>query len=77
MNKTAVMVLPTVLALAGHPNVDDAYRQMLLTTVETLPRQRGHACSPWAGSDLARYREHRGSGAVSDETVRRHLHARG
>ena len=65
------MVLPTVLALGGHPKVDDEYRQMLLTTVETLPRQSGQAFSTWACSDLALYVEQRGYGAVSDETVRR------
>jgi len=77
MNKTALMVLPTVLALGGHPKVDDEHRQMLLTTVETLPRQSGQACSTWACSDLALYLEQRGYGAVSDETVRRHLQALG
>ncbi len=71
------MVLPTVLALGGHPKVDDEYRQMLLTTVETLPRQSGQAFSTWACSDLALYLEQRGYGAVSDETVRRHLQALG
>lgn len=50
---------------------------MLLTTVETLPRQSGQAFSTWACCDLALYLEQRGYGAVSDETVRRHLQALG
>jgi putative transposase len=77
MTTTASTVLPTALALGGHPKVDDDYRQALLSSVETSPRECGQAFSTWACSDLAAYLDNKGFPAVSDETVRRHLQALG
>jgi hypothetical protein len=77
MKMMALMVLPTVRALGGHPKVDSEYRQALQTTVETPPRESGQAFSTWACADLASYLERRGYSRVSNETVRRHLQALG
>ncbi len=77
MTTTASTLLPTAHALGGHPKVDDDYRQALLTTVETSPRESGQAFSTWGCADLASYLEDKGYARVSDETVRRHLQALG
>jgi putative transposase len=77
MTTTVSTVLPTAHAPGGHPKVDDDYRQALLTTVETSPRESGQAFSTWACADLASYLEDKGYARVSDETVRRHLQALG
>src|SRR5688572_7619587 len=59
----------------GHPKVDTGYRAALTQTVERAPRDAGLPYSSWTCRDLAIYLSQQGQACVSDETVRRTLHA--
>jgi putative transposase len=61
--------------VGGHPKATEAYEQALVTAVEQPPRQLAQPFSSWTCASLATYLHTQGHPIVSDETVRRHLHA--
>lgn len=61
--------------LGGHPKVATPYKEALQQAVETAPRALGQATSSWTCGALAAYLVAQGHVGVSDEPVRRHLHA--
>jgi putative transposase len=61
--------------VGGHPKATEVYEQALLTAVEQPPRQLEQPFSHWTCASLATYLHIQGQVIVSDETVRRHLHA--
>jgi hypothetical protein len=61
----------------GHPKVAPPDEEALQQAVERTPRDAGQPCSTWTCAALASYLAQHGHITVSDETVRRHLHALG
>lgn len=53
------------------------FEQALVQAVESEPRKVEQSTSTWTCRELAAYLAHQGHPKVSDETVRRHLHALG
>lgn len=60
--------------MGGRPKAAETFDQALTTAVETAPRVAARSFSTWTCADLAAYLHEQGHRAVSDETVRRHLH---
>jgi putative transposase len=68
---------PANLAPGGHRKAATPFDQALEQAVESEPRKLEQSTSTWTCRELAAYLAQQGHVKVSDETVRRHLHALG